>query len=171
MKDQSGEVTISPSFPVKRGVVQGDICSPYGYICALALLFMRHDPEGTAGCGITLRGGQNLCQLTYADDSALLCSTAAEASQRVSNIRLGFRRDGDKEVSQPKTEAMKIRRRLGKSVSTEEEYVVELSLQCEFCGKGFDSEHGLHRHQTRTCAADGLPWWTADGLPWCSSGA
>ena len=98
VRDQNGEEMISSSFRVQRGVVQGDICSPYGYICALALLFMRFDPEGTDGSGARLRGDINIGQLTYADDSALVCKTATEASRRVSAVRLGFRRDGDKEV-------------------------------------------------------------------------
>eukprot|EP01050_Picozoa_sp_SAG11_P047531 SAG11_NODE_24941_length_365_cov_3.537594_1_plen_86_part_01 len=85
---------------VRRGVVQGDICSPFGYICALALLFMRYDPEGEAQHGVTLRGDLTVWQLTYADDSALVCQSSEEASTRVSRVRLGFRRDGDKEVSQ-----------------------------------------------------------------------
>ena len=76
-------------------------------------------------------------------------------------VRLGFRRDGDKEMSQPKTEAMRMRKSIGKTVSTEAEYRKELAEQCEFCGKGFDSAQGLHRHQTGICPADGLPWCTA----------
>ena len=96
-----------------------------------------------------------------ADDSALLCRTATEASQRVSAVRMGFRCDGDKEVSQPKTEAMRMMKSIGKTVSTEGEYRAELAEQCEFCGKGFDSARGLHRHQTGICPADGLPWCTA----------
>ena len=57
-----------------------------------------------------MKGGITLWQLTYADDSALLCRTATEASQRVSAVRMGFRCDGDKEVSQPKTEAMRMKK-------------------------------------------------------------
>eukprot|EP01050_Picozoa_sp_SAG11_P050318 SAG11_NODE_27978_length_326_cov_1.634361_1_plen_82_part_01 len=37
VRDGTEEV-ISRAFDVRRGVVQGDICSPYGYIIALAFL-------------------------------------------------------------------------------------------------------------------------------------
>eukprot|EP01050_Picozoa_sp_SAG11_P008248 SAG11_NODE_718_length_7584_cov_10.771009_2_plen_464_part_00 len=161
VRDRSGEEVISPSFMVRRGVVQGDICSSFGYIYALALLFMRCDPEGDAQHGVTLRGDLPVWQLTYADDSALVCQSSEEASTRVSRVRLGFRRDGDKEVSQPKTEAMRVMKWVGKTLSTEQEYAEQLCHQCEFYGKGFDSTQGLHRHETGICAADGLPWCTA----------
>ena len=81
----------------------------------LAMLFMRFDPEGIEGTGVSMKGGITLWQLTYADDSALLCRTATEASQRVSAVRMGFRCDGDKEVSQPKTEAMRMKKGIGKT--------------------------------------------------------
>eukprot|EP01048_Picozoa_sp_COSAG05_P022372 COSAG05_NODE_4451_length_1509_cov_2.471631_2_plen_96_part_00 len=42
-------------------------------------------------------------------------------------VRLGFRRDGDKEMSQPQTEAMRMRKSIGKTVSTEGEYRKELA--------------------------------------------
>ena len=158
VRTENGEETISRSFNIRRGVVQGEICSPYTYILALAFLFFAHDPEAAAGTGVTLAGGIVVSALTYADDSALVCGSAEEASGRVSAVRLGFRRDGDKEVSQPKTEAMKVQRKLGRMHSTETEYSEALELTCEFCGKAFDSGRGLHQHQTGTCAADGKPW-------------
>jgi hypothetical protein len=61
--------------------------------------------------GVTLDGGKvTISALAYADDAALTCDTKPEASRAVSAIRLGFRKDGDKEVSQPKTEAMQVAR-------------------------------------------------------------
>ena len=114
--------------------MQGDICSPYGYIIALAYLFLQHDPDNAPGTGVMMAGGLTIPALTYADDSALICSDTEEASRRVTNIRLGFRTDGDKEVSQPKTEVMKIQSRLHVTKSTEEEYSEHLSLKCEYCG-------------------------------------
>ena len=57
-------------------------CSPYGYICALALLFLRFDEEAGGDSGVSIRGGQTLWQLTYADDSALL----AEARRLVESL-------------------------------------------------------------------------------------
>ena len=45
------EEAMSWAFGIGRGVVQGDICSPYGYIIALAFLFYKHDPEVVTGGG------------------------------------------------------------------------------------------------------------------------
>ena len=84
---------------------------------------------------MTLTGGTVISALTYADDSALICKDAEEASKRVSAVRLGFRADGDKEVSQPKTEAMKIVRRMKARENSEEEYSEALDHDCEFCGR------------------------------------
>jgi hypothetical protein len=50
--------------------------------------------------GVTLEGGKvTISALAYADDAALTCDTKPEASRAVSAIRLGFWKDGDKEVS------------------------------------------------------------------------
>ena len=48
--------------------------------------------------GVTLEGGKvTISALAYADDVALTCDTKPEASGVVSAIRLGFRKDGDKD--------------------------------------------------------------------------
>ena len=124
----------------------------------MAFLFFAHDPEAAAGRGITLEGGTIIPALTYADDSAICCETAEEASQRVTAVRLGFRRDGDKEVSQPKTEAMAVRARLQGTESSEAEYSDALKHVCEFCSKAFETGRGCYSHQTGHCPTDGKPW-------------
>ena len=73
VRTENGEETISRPFDIRRGVVQGDICSPYSYKLALAFLFFAHDPEAAVGTGVTLDGGIVIPALTYADDSALIC--------------------------------------------------------------------------------------------------
>jgi arginine deiminase len=64
VQTENGEETISRPFDIQRGVVQGDICSPYMYILALAFLFFAHDPEAAAGTGVTLAGGIVVSALT-----------------------------------------------------------------------------------------------------------
>ena len=96
--------------------------------------------------------------LAYADDVALTCDTKPEASRAVSAFRLGFRKDGDKEVSQPKTEAMRVAWQLAVAASTEAEYSAALEHECEFCGKAFERESSRHQHQTGHCPTDGKPW-------------
>eukprot|EP01050_Picozoa_sp_SAG11_P005411 SAG11_NODE_381_length_9941_cov_11.761885_12_plen_448_part_01 len=74
-------------------------------------------------------------------------------------MRLGFRAEGDKEVSQPKTEAMKVARRMRARECSESEYSEALDHECEFCGRTFDSKRGLFDHQTGRCPRDGKPWY------------
>jgi hypothetical protein len=62
----------------------------------------------------------------------------------VSVIRLGLGKKGDKEVSQPKTEAMWVARQLAVASSSEEEYSAALEHECEFCGKAFERESSMH---------------------------
>ena len=58
----------------------------------------------------------------------------------------GFREDADKEVSQPKTEAMRVARQLAAVASTEAEYSAAPEHECEFCGKAFEWESSRHQH-------------------------
>jgi hypothetical protein len=72
-----------------------------------------------------------------------------------------LRKDGDKEVSQPETEAMRVARKLAVASSSEEEYSAALEHECEFCGKAFERESSMHQHQTGHCPTDGKPWCPA----------
>ena len=42
-RDSSGFTVLSSAFSIDRGVVQGDIVSPYCFILALQLIYLRHD--------------------------------------------------------------------------------------------------------------------------------
>ena len=95
--------------------------------------------------------------------AALVCITAEEASMAVKIVRLGFRRDGDKEVSQPKTEAMRVAKQTGVVAATEEEYAAALDLKCEYCGttwRGDGQRLGYNRtrsmHAPRPTICDGI---------------
>ena len=43
VRNKDGSTTFSQSLVIKRGVVQGDIFSPYGFIIALAVLIAEYD--------------------------------------------------------------------------------------------------------------------------------
>ena len=59
----------------------------------------------------------------------------------MSTVRLGSQEGGAKEVSQLKTEAMRVAWRLTATKSTEAEYSMELDHECEFRG---ERESGIH---------------------------
>ena len=52
-RDSSGFTALSSAFSIDRGVVQGDIVSPYCFILALQLIYLRHDDNPDTG--ITLQ--------------------------------------------------------------------------------------------------------------------
>ena len=92
----SGENLCSEPFPVRRGVIQGDIFCPQCFTLGLGRISRLHD---IAGQGI---GGPTLCDVTaskleYADEVGLFDWTAAEASARVSarQVVRGIRLDED----------------------------------------------------------------------------
>jgi hypothetical protein len=71
VKDVDGEYAFSDRFPVRRGVVQGDITSPYYFILALEAVLRRHDK--IPGKGVDF-DGTRIHTLGYADDAALIDS-------------------------------------------------------------------------------------------------
>ena len=68
--DTDGKITSSSSFPINRGVLQGDITSPLYFILALELILQKHDwrvdKEGISFADVLLH------TLGYADDVAII---------------------------------------------------------------------------------------------------
>ena len=77
----SGESLCSEPFPVRRGVIQGDIFSPQCVTLGLDRIFRLHD---IAGHGI---GGHSMGDIT----ASKLEYAKAEASERVSALASGAR--------------------------------------------------------------------------------
>lgn len=96
----------SKPFPIRRGVVQGDITSPLYFILALELILKTHD--NIEGKGVQF-GDRQVCTLGYADDAALLDNNLHIASTRVTAIAQGSKRDADMEISIPKTKTMHVK--------------------------------------------------------------
>ena len=146
----SGEILCSEPFPVRRGIIQGDIFSPQCFTLGLDRIFRLHD---IAVQGI---GGPSLCDVTaskleYADDVGLLDWTATEASERLcagerlENIRL----DGDVGAQ---VEGMHVHIRERLPVSTEVEVeALDLPHSCPKCKVTFPTSRGLAVHRARWC--------------------
>ena len=90
----------SPSFPIRRGVVQSDVTSPLFFIIALELLLRRHDAEKNKGVPL---GATLIHTLGYADDIALIESGdfigLERLSRRLSSLSKGSRDDADMDIS------------------------------------------------------------------------
>ena len=96
VKDVDGTYVFSDRFDVRRGVVQGDITSPFYFILAREAVLRRHDT--TPGKGIDF-GGTRLHTLGYADDAALLDTGVSTATARVNAISRGSRASADMNIN------------------------------------------------------------------------
>ena len=148
---QSGETLCSEPFPVRRGVIQGDIFSPQCFTLGLDRIFRLHDIAGQGIRGPSL-GDVTASKLEYADDVGLLDWTAAEASERVSALARGSRTSASMEMSAPKSKGMHVHTRERLPVSTEVEVeALDLPHSCPECKRTFPTRRGLVVHQARWC--------------------
>ena len=153
----SGETLCSEPFPVRRGVIQGDIFSPQCFTLGLDRIFRLHDIAGQ-GIGGPSLGDVTASKLEYADDVALLDWTAAEASERVSALARGSRTSASMEMSAPKSKGMHVHTRERLPVSTEVEVeALDLPHSCPECKKTFPTRRGLAVHQARWCRSGQRP--------------
>ena len=146
--------------------MQGDIVSPIFFVVALQLLFNQHDMGG----GFTLEGGFTLsgaeaCDkfatavievLAYADDSAIICQSIAEASARVTAVCKGSLEDADMTVHCGKTKTQQFRTQPDTptlDAKDLEAKILEVNgegSRCEFCLEVHADEESLRAHQ-RQC--------------------
>ena len=120
-RNADGSVSFSESFDISRGVLQGDIFSAIAFIVGLWRIFVLHD---LPGAGVTIAKPPyevTISDLEYADDAALLDDDTPQASDRVTAISTGSRRDASMEISKPKTKAMHIHKKVSVSATTEAE--------------------------------------------------
>ena len=143
-----GETVLSDLFPVKRGVVQGDITSPMYFILALALIMHTHDTRADKGVELC---GRVIHSLGYADDIALVDTTMDAATARVTAISQGARDDADMNINVGKTEAMHVCEQgaVTTTTSTEAKKVCKHKCKNPGCSKVFYNIHGAKCHQGR----------------------
>ena len=110
---------VSDSFDISRGVLQGDIFSPVAFIAGLWKIFTTHDRPDA---GVTVGSPPNevkIKALEYADDAGLMDNNTSESSTRLTSIACGSREDASMVISEKKTKAMHVHRRVGVSTTTE----------------------------------------------------
>ena len=150
VKSIDGEHVFSETFPVRRGVIQGDITSPLYFIIALEAILRRYD--NTPGKGVPF-GEARLHTLGYADDAALIDESTSTASNRVSSIAAGSKDAADMEINISKTECMHVKRqqRVATPIQAEAEKVCEHKCNNPGCGWIFGNKHGLKIHKEKWC--------------------
>ena len=130
---------------MNRGVIQGDITSPLYFILALELILKRYD--NFAGKGVTFRDVV-VHTLGYADDAALLDSDINTATERVTSIAKGSKKDADMEISISKTKAMHVAEqgRVPAASAAEARGVSKYKCPNAGCNKVFFNQRGCNCH-------------------------
>ena len=175
IKESSGECMYSRPFPVRRGVVQGDVFSPVCFIIALTVILQRSGyygdsdmPEAVVGAavddmGVSERVEQLIRDLAdkfeYADDAAMVDADADAASVRVSRLCECALDMADMEVSVPKTKCLHVKEQKVVSPVRQEEYAELMKdgkfkkYKCDYCRKfASDKLQGLKIHWS-SCGA------------------
>ena len=149
MSDTDDKHVMSKSFPIRRGVVQGDITSPLYFVLALQLILKRHD--NVSGKGICLSNGDTIHTLAYADDAALLDKDLSTATARITAIAEGSAKDADMSINKDKTEVVQFREQSQISAATAAEAKAQCKHKCPHvgCKKVFFNKHGLKCHMGR----------------------
>ena len=139
-----GEDVMSEAFPVRRGVVQGEITSPLYFILALERILRRHDNRCDKGTRLT-HTNTWIHTLGYADDAVLVDEGAEMASVRVNAIAQGSRQDADMHINVGKTECMHLQSQDPLHVPTDAEARKECKYTCRHtgCNREFANKHGL----------------------------
>ena len=100
MQGEGGKISISQSFAVRRGVIQGDIISPILFITALDQLIQQIDKSGQ---GISVGKINELRVLGYADDATMISPETDQMSERLTAFSSGAKNEADMTVKMSKT--------------------------------------------------------------------
>ena len=152
IRDANGKHAKSDVFPIRRGVLQGDITSPLFFIMALEFILRTHDNRPDKGVSLL---GTILHTLGYADDAALLdlgdAAGIIKATERLTRIARGSSEDADMKIKIEKTKGLHVRRQDPITSTTPEEAkrVCEFKCPHAMCNFVFGTKHGMRIHASR----------------------
>jgi hypothetical protein len=135
IKGQNGHV--SDPFPIRRGVLQGDILSPLLFVICLNSIWKR---VASTKDGWQITPEWLLDELSYADDIALLDTQPTSSERRLQTLNDVAKSVAAMQISRPKTMRMMIGRKMQVGKTTEED-IAKLGLdkyKCPACDKGYD---------------------------------
>ena len=141
---------MSEMFDIFGGVLQGDIFSSVAFIVGLWRTFVLHDVPlagvivGKPPYEVKISG------LEYADDAGLVDENARKASERVSAISIGSKKDAAMVISILKTKTSHIHKKTRVTATTESEIAaLKLKHKCTECNRDFPTARGLAIHKAR----------------------
>ena len=100
IRGENGEIKMSHTFPVCRGVIQDDIISPILFIIALDQMVQDEDTEGQ---GVCVGKINELRVLGYADDAAMISNTVERMTARLTKFADAAKARADMKVKLSKT--------------------------------------------------------------------
>ena len=155
VQDAEGKRVKTDEFPIKRGVLQGDIMSPLFFILALEYILRLHDNTQDKGVNLSSTPPTRVSTLGYADDLALTDEGGevgtARATSRVTEIAVGSREEADMEVKIVKTKILHVRPQDPVSDTSCEEASKVCNFVCPHlnCGFHFLTKRGMLVHAGR----------------------
>ena len=144
------QYVFSEAFPVRRGVVQGDITFPMYFIIELEAILRKYDIFPDKGVDF---GETRLHTLGYADDATLIDNSVEMASALVSSIAKGSKELADMEINIDKTECIHVKRQQKVAAPDQEEASKVCEHKCKNlgCDWNFGNKLGLRIHQALWC--------------------
>ena len=146
--DTDGQYIQSKPFPIRRGVVQGDITSPLYFVIALQLILSRHD--NIDGKGVIF-AGDTVHTLVYVDDTTLLDTDTKTAAALVTAIVRGSQKYTDMTINTGKTEVIHFREQGCIPKSTSEDVKAVCKHKCPNVGY----KHVFFNNQGLKCQSHG----------------
>jgi exonuclease III len=160
--------SMSEPFPVKRGVLQGDILSPILFVLVLNSMWVR--TKQNQGWQIT--PSWLLDELSYADDCVLIegpCIPGPlqsslqispppiiKSQQRLQEFSDIGKGTSTMRISIPKTFRMKIEPAIKLTATTATDVIeMNFEVKCEHCGRQFPNKNSLPKHYPRYCKGPG----------------
>ena len=148
-----GKNSYSHTFNIERGVIQGDIMSPIFFIIALDQLLQEHDKGGQ---GIKVGNINEIRMLGYADDIAMIDSSAAALTERLTTFANASLRCADMQVKMTKTFTQIVKAQDPVPTATEKE-IAEIEAKYEFkckyvkvgCTQKFKTKRGAKIHSSK----------------------
>ena len=152
IKGPNGSIS-DDSFPIRRGVLQGDILSPVLFIICLNSIWMRAEDINNDGWEID--GDWKLTELSYADDITTLDISPENSERRLQKLGDVANDCANMSINISKTKRMifEMKPKVGETTEEEvKEYITKntkansAEYKCEYCDRIYLNKKSLSAH-------------------------